>query len=291
MTDDNKDINNINNIWIINLDKSQDRMNHIKKNFDSFDLKYNRFSAIYGKDYTSEKSIHFVCKNFLCNTGMVGCNISHKKIWRQLLDSKEEYYIVFEDDVTIDQKTIDFLKIIPSFLEKYNINYLNLYGVDPFYDLYKPKFYIGNVGIIKPIFPIATTSYIITRKGARFLLDHLSKNYYHVDWEILVLNLFTNFGYYATKPRLVDISEGYKKSTIGNDKHNYSLTMKTLSTLNLFYPKWVLNIPLWTFFLKYEITGLLIFFLTLLLLNLKFFKSKILTGFIILELVIYFLFL
>lgn len=44
----------LNNIWIINLDKSTARMETIKKNFDTLGLKFNRFSAIYGKNLSQE---------------------------------------------------------------------------------------------------------------------------------------------------------------------------------------------------------------------------------------------
>jgi len=83
-----------NNIWIINLDKSIDRMSRIKKNFDKYGIKFNRFSAIYGKNLSKryiKNNVNFLCKSVLCNYGTIGCAISHKTLWKQLIDSNEDF--------------------------------------------------------------------------------------------------------------------------------------------------------------------------------------------------------
>lgn len=159
-----------NNIWIINLDKSKDRMNKIKDNFNKYGIKYNRFSAIYGKNVSNEymeKNVNFLCKKLLCNYGTIGCAASHKQLWKQLIDSKEDFYIIFEDDIELNDKSFDVIKKIIPFLndKKYDIDYLSLNCVNIGCSIQSAEFKIDNFEFGKPYIPLQTSSYIITKKG------------------------------------------------------------------------------------------------------------------------------
>ena len=45
----------LDNIWLINLDQSKDRLKVVQNNFDELNLKFNRFSAIYGKNLSDDE--------------------------------------------------------------------------------------------------------------------------------------------------------------------------------------------------------------------------------------------
>jgi glycosyl transferase family 25 len=280
----NEDLKN--NIWIINLDKSIDRMEKIKNNFDKFGIKYNRFSAIYGKNVSEEYmkfNVNFVCKRLLCNYGIIGCAASHKKLWQQLINSNENFYIIFEDDIEINEKSFDIIKKIIPFLEKkeHDIDYINLSCVNFGCTIEETEFTIDNYNFGKPYMPLQTGSYIITKKGAKKLLNNIINTTYHVDFEILFVKFFKNFNYYASNPPIITLTED--ETTIGTKKN--TLTLKLLELFNLKYIAWTINAPLFTINLFYEINVLMILLLLLLILNNYYIKSQIIIWFVILEFV------
>lgn len=281
----NETNNLINNIWIINLDKSTDRMEKIKKNFDSLGVKYNRFSAVYGKNVSKDyldNNVSFICKKLLCNYGTIGCAASHKTLWKQLINSDREYYIVFEDDIEINKTTIDIINKLEPFIKKFDIDYLNLSCVNYGCSIKKTEFTVDEFEFGKPYFPLQTGSYIITKKGAIKLLNNISKTNYHVDFEILFVKFFEDFNYYTSVPPIVrltgdDTTIGLKRNTI---------TLKILQLINLEYVAWFLNAPLLTINLFYEINILMILLLLLFLINKFTIGSQIILWFVILELVL-----
>ena len=67
----------IDNIWIINMKKSTDRLKIIDKEFKKHNIKYNRFEAINGKELNYNyiyNNTTFLCRNLICNYGMIGCS-------------------------------------------------------------------------------------------------------------------------------------------------------------------------------------------------------------------------
>lgn len=273
----------IDNIWVINLDKSVDRFERIKKNMDSLNLKFNRFSAVYGKDVSQEymnDKVNSICKSLLCNYGTIGCAASHKKLWSQLINSDQNAYIILEDDALVTQKSVDIINQLEPYIEKYNIDYLNLVCVNFGCTLQKTEFKIGEYEFGKPYMPLQTCGYIITKNGAKKLLEIINNTTYHVDFEILYVKLMHDLNYYATTPRIIDMFE--TQTTIGAKRS--CLTIELLNNIGLPYVGWTVNAPLLTVKLRYEINLITIFLLILLLLNMYKIKSDILYWFILLEL-------
>lgn len=95
----------LDNIYVINLDRSHDRLANIKRNLLTCDIKFHRFAAIDGKQLTDKKiseSTSLFCRTFLCNYAIVKCALSHISLWSKLVDDKADYYIIMEDDAIID---------------------------------------------------------------------------------------------------------------------------------------------------------------------------------------------
>ena len=98
------------NIKVINLEERKDRMNEIDIQLKKLNLEYDRFNAVDGKTLTLTPDIVSIFKDndFGYRRGFIGCALSHYKLWRELLDSNDSYYIILEDDV----------QLIPSFVNK-----------------------------------------------------------------------------------------------------------------------------------------------------------------------------
>lgn len=272
----------LDNIWIINLDKSIDRIEKINKNFNSLGIKYNRFSAIYGKDILKKnmnKYVSFVCKNFLCNYGIIGCALSHIQLWKQLINSEEKYYVIFEDDIEINKDTINVINKLEQYIIEYSIDYLNLNCVNYGCTLYETKFKIDNYEFGKPLMPLQTNAYIVTKVGAGKLLKMIEKINYHLDFQILISKMFYDFNYYTSSPPLLKLTNN--ETTIG--KNRTTLTLKILDDLNFKFVSWLFNVPIITINLVYEINILLLIILLLIPLNYYYFQSNIIFLFLILE--------
>src|SRR3990172_8149651 len=121
----------LDNIYVINLDKDKERLQKITENFKKYNLKFNRFPAVYGKDLSKDEldnETTLLCRSILCNYGVVGCALSHKTLWKKLVDDiNNDYYVILEDDATFDNNFVNILPKIEETLVKYDIDLLHLY--------------------------------------------------------------------------------------------------------------------------------------------------------------------
>jgi len=89
------------NIFIINLDKSEDRL----KNYEN--IKYNRWRAVDGKELDSNHSIfkemnnNYGPKNYNSYLGTCGCFLSHITLWEHIVKNKLNNILILEDDADI----------------------------------------------------------------------------------------------------------------------------------------------------------------------------------------------
>jgi glycosyl transferase family 25 len=117
-------------IHIINLKKSVDRLDNVKKVMNKYNLKFNIFDAIYGKELSQEEvneNTNIFCRTLLCNNGIIGCAMSHINLWNQLLEDKNnDTYLILEDDIhDID---IEQLNNLFNFINetKFDYDYISL---------------------------------------------------------------------------------------------------------------------------------------------------------------------
>lgn len=276
----------LNNIWVINMDKSKDRLEHITKNLNSLGLKFNRFSAVNGKEL-KEKEIDKVatplCTNLLCNPGIIGCAQSHKKIWQKLVkDDKTDYYLILEDDASLSKKSVEIIKKLEPKITQHSIDFISLYCNNTGCGFAKTEFKIDDYEFGKPIFPLCTAGYIITKKGAQKLLDDLEKTNYHIDVEISLTQIKGYLNYYTSNKPVITVTDD--ETTLG--KPNNTVTSNILKWFGLNYYVWVLTIPIFTIKMQYTINLMLLLLIGLLLINYKFIKSKFLFWFVVLEIVL-----
>lgn len=91
-------------IYYINLDRSHDRKQSMEKQFQLFGLDVTRLSAIDGStlNLTDYKSCGLT-------PGEIGCYLSHIKAWKLLLETDDQFAVIFEDDIKISADFNDFL--------------------------------------------------------------------------------------------------------------------------------------------------------------------------------------
>ena len=91
-------------IKIINLERRTDRkkkMIDLLTNLHFVENEYEFIKAVDGITLKSTTEIYQLFKIFYykLTVGVVGCALSHYYLWKQLIDSNKEYYVIFEDDI------------------------------------------------------------------------------------------------------------------------------------------------------------------------------------------------
>jgi len=198
-------------IFIINLDRSGDRYNDIKKQFDSNNLSYERFSAVDGytlpiinqegekftgldiknnpsllsldNNYTvmcpSENINYHADSKILDRTlaaGELGCYCSHREIWLKMVKENIPYALIVEDDAILNDdfrnKFLIMLKYLPA---KWDLIYFYIVQSPDkeFHHIYNNQYLkkIGMNGVFN-----TTTGYLINLETAKKLIKY-SKNF------------------------------------------------------------------------------------------------------------------
>lgn len=283
----------LDNIFVINLDRSTERLKNITKNFQEHGINFERYGATEGikLSYNEiENEASLLCRTLICNYGMVGCAISHKNLWKRLVsDPNADYYIIMEDDAIIDNDFKNIIQEIDSIKDKLNIDILSLY-CGPFKNVqcnHITQVYTLSNGIIigKPIFPLSLIGYIISKQGAKKLLSSIIKINAGIDTEMALKNMFDDLNYYSLSKNIIKHNWDML-SEIEVNHDNKSILLNILLALGLNDIYWLLNSVILTLFLKYTINLYLIILIFLLILNVLIFKNKFLYIFIILEIIL-----
>ncbi len=281
----------LDNIYVINLDKSTDRLKHIKQNFNDHHIKFKRFSAIEGKkinDNILNDETTIACRTIFCNYGIIGCAMSHIALWKQLINDTTDYYIILEDDSIIDDNFINTINEINSIKNKLNFDILSLYcGPNLNCIQYEYVHELSNGNIIgRPLYPLSMASYIINKNGAKKILSLLDKINYHIDFEVAWKSLFYDINYFSLNNNIIK-HKWDTKSTIETYNHK-SILLFILEKLGFHEIYWILNLSAFTLFMKYTINIYLLLIIIILILNMIWFKNTFLYVFTMLEIILYF---
>ena len=172
---------------MITLEPSPEKVEYLKK----FNIETEIMIGVNGKTASDEEIDPRVSPLYkeLAPKGAIGCALSHMNVWIRFLQTNDEYAIVFEDDVMLEDNFTDKLnKALLEVPETYDILYLGCIGCDNNQDF--NIFKVSNLlfGKTNPLqnnynqltdniasndFAIGTHAYIVSRKGAQKLLLEL----------------------------------------------------------------------------------------------------------------------
>jgi glycosyl transferase family 25 len=273
-------------IVVINLDKSTDRLEKMKKQFHKLNLPLTRFPAIYGKNlekHILDNKTTFACKELLCNYGMIGCFLSHMEIIKNFYTKSYYPFIcIMEDDIILSEEFPLFLDKLPTIYDQTNFDIVSLFCLGVCSTI-KEKVQISNYTMVKPVFPLSATCYVLSRKGAERIQNLLGeKIVYHIDFSIAFSRIFKELDYFLlTNPSLVSLEDG--DSTMGTNSK--SIAINILKLCNAEKPIWFLNVPVFSFRLKYTISLYLCILIVLLFIAICK-KFRILIFIILLEIIL-----
>lgn len=285
-------MNLLDNVHVINLERSKDRLLNIDNNLRKFNVKYSRFNAIDGKELSQDEiklNTSFWCRYFLCNRSIIGCAMSHITLWNIISKSEAKWHLILEDDVEFTNETINFINKLAktSIVDEDNI-IINLSctamfcnGPEVIFSSHDQK---DKVSLMKARFPLGMVAYFITKNTAEKLYNYFEeyKINYHIDNQIAFNLNGLGINYYATNHSMINFNDC--NSTIGSK--SLFLLSNLLTTLGLSDLVWYLSIPIATFNLSVTIDGFFVLFFILLFLNLFLIHSPYIYIYLILELII-----
>jgi len=223
---------NISNIksYVINLEKYKNRYDLCLKRLSKINVKPERFNAIYvDNEYSDEikkityPSVQYTIKNgrFSHNNigtkGAIGCYLSHVTLWKMLLESDEDMFLIFEDDVDINENINDIENKINKTLNSmstfdWNIIYLGFFDTTTINMSQNPEIYFR-----KPKNMVyGTHAYLINKEGARKLLEKAIPIVDQIDSYISYMALLNNINVYETS-EVFFIQNNLSKTTIQTD--------------------------------------------------------------------------
>ncbi|CAL1155452.1 unnamed protein product [Cladocopium goreaui] len=155
----------------------------------------------------------------LCTKGMIGCFLSHRRIWQKMVSEKLPAVVVLEDDVRLVEDFSDkLLKLMDELPADWEVCLLGAIGnINPDVEPFHMKLYSFCVGggrpspgktrrvsdnVFVPHRPAGTHAYLVSLKGAERLVKELPLACYHVDltaWSLPNLKLYAAVNQIATQ--------------------------------------------------------------------------------------------
>jgi GR25 family glycosyltransferase involved in LPS biosynthesis/GT2 family glycosyltransferase len=177
--------NKSSNIKIINLKRRPDRKEQVTKTFtDAGITNFQIVEAVDGTELkpTLELKKLFAGNDFGSRVGVIGCALTHYNLWKALLsDNTNQYYTIFEDDITL---VSDFKKkydIMEPTIHKFECLFLGYHMFTQNREATKDAYVVQSnradiVANNRNLNIGGTFGYTINKIGAKALIDFIEKN-------------------------------------------------------------------------------------------------------------------
>ncbi|MDB4322230.1 glycosyltransferase family 25 protein [bacterium] len=210
------------NIFVVNLDKSTQRLAEMSQRLEQLSLPFTRVSAVYGASLTDDElNLHYssalnerVYRRPL-SAAEIGCYLSHRNTWQTIVDGNLSMALILEDDAELGAQLPAALAVIENLERSWDI-----------IKLYEPQ-------IKKPLarsiplnqdfslcqykkIPSTSTGYMVSLAGASKLLGAREMFGRPVDDDIQFYWEYSG-EVYGVKPYPIVIADSSLESTIGPD--------------------------------------------------------------------------
>lgn len=208
------DINKfVDKIYLINLERRQDRFKKIYNKLSKFNIKFERFSAIDGSKIGVRDEWIQLLENGskISSPGAYGCLMSHLQIIKQAKQNKFSKILIFEDDIIFHKEFNNELRKINNVPHDASIIYL---GASQFKSANKNFI---NSSCYKAFDTFGTFAYIIKDSMYDILIDIFEKKQYDLDYLLCVIQ--KHFSCYVLWENIIIADLSY--SDIRTEKHTY----------------------------------------------------------------------
>jgi len=180
-----------------------------------------RFPATSGRDLTPAElrtKATFGARYF-CTRGMIGCSLSHQRVWERVVDERLGAVVVLEDDAVLfpgfNRSLGRILRELPAGWDVCLIGALGCIGAER--EALPMKCFGALVGgtrpspgrtrrvsrsLFVPYKPVGTHAYVVSYRGAAKLRELIPRARYHIDitaWSLRELNLYAARDFLATQ--------------------------------------------------------------------------------------------
>lgn len=203
--------NYVENVYVINLDRREERWEHVQNQLKKYNIDVERFSAVDGYEHPKKDEVDI-------SRGELGCSLSHKQVLEDARKNDYETICVFEDDIIFEDgfewRFKEYYKQLP---EDWEFVYLG--GNDM-----ELKNYSENVKIAKKV--LTTHSYLVKRSMYEKILSRIEENAFGNPIDNLYSRIQWEETFYIFKPKIVIQKEGY--SDVRGGHRNYNDVLKDL---------------------------------------------------------------
>ena len=201
---------------VVNLKRRPDRKEQMIEQFKN--AKFNDYvfvDAVDGKELKPNAQLKklFEGNDFGTRVGVVGCALTHYNLWKSLLEGNDEYYVIFEDDVTLCPNFTQKLKSMKDEMKSCDYIHLGYHMTtnnrNKFNDTYtRESDTIEVVPLQDNLYIGGTFAYSINKNGARTLVDYIEKNgiKHGIDYVVKICGKLKNM---EVRPQLA-FSEWYE---------------------------------------------------------------------------------
>jgi GR25 family glycosyltransferase involved in LPS biosynthesis len=170
--------------------------------------------------------------------GVIGCALSHLKLYKNLLEDEEiDGYLIFEDDISPSD---DFLpKLYRSFSilqNKNEIPDLIFFSAitKPNHEIKEGIFQKNSREQINEDFIGGTGCYYISKKGAKTTFNYIEKNTLNVAIDAVLYNISNEISTYFVQPKIISQIDPLNISDIQNDHFEKSFLLDEEITAEMF---------------------------------------------------------
>lgn len=161
---------------IISLESATDRRNHIRQQFDGNALCYSFFDALVPD--VAKREAHILNIQYdphLLTDNEFACLMSHVCLWKKMVDEKIPYMAIFEDDVYLGENAGNYLNNSQWIKPEWHIVKLEAFSNQVFLD--KKTYALKGDRVISQLVGknLGAAGYILSEKGASFLLNYIQK--------------------------------------------------------------------------------------------------------------------
>lgn len=223
--------------YIINLDRSPDRLLRLEKIFSSLNLRITRVVAVDGEKL-DDATLNDVAKRNIwpdaMTRGEIACFLSHAEAIRKIRDGKEDYGAVFEDDVELSPAAEYFLNETGWIPHDADIVKIETYGKKVWLGAPHPVFSGYTIARLKGTH-IMAAAYIMSKAAAARFLTHMEQ--ISAPFDHLIFNqklpVFDDFIIYQLDPAIVRQAKlastlQHGRKTIDENKRKKRTLIQTL---------------------------------------------------------------
>lgn len=190
------------------------------------------YRGVNGKELSTSfvrKHFHKAAAHFL-SKGVIGCALSHLFLWQRIANGPDDYVFIFEDDVIFEGNFAEKWKLaLQNVPRDFDLLYFGGFGhgfdkedkltnIYSLFGLQHESSMMINSLIGKPKSIFATHAYVISKSGARKLVEELDgKIYTHIDFCLNNLYINDKIVAYCTVPRVC-----FQSSTDNGKSENVS---------------------------------------------------------------------